>query len=229
MKNWFKNQKGSMAVYVAMCILSFSVIITASLYFNGLYDLGDSLRYAFFQVTTFATTTGYTATDYTGWPVFSKALLFILLFIGGCSASTCGSIKVIRVIVALKLVLRNLYQRIHPRAVVAVKVGGKAVPAPVVSQITSFIFAFLLIFIVASLILSLQGLDFSTTVSASIAMLSNTGLAFGEIGASCNFSVFCPALRLFLCLLMLLGRLEIFTLLLLFMPSFWNSDKISKY
>lgn len=210
-------------IFIILCT---STLIGLNLYFTNTYEsFGDIVRYSLFQVTSFATTSGYAVIDYTVWPTFSKALLFILMFIGGCGASTCGSIKVVRIIVAVKLVLRNIYQRLHPRAVVAVKVGGKAISAPVVSQVTSFIFTFFLIFLVGSIILSLQGLDITTTVSSAIAMLSNTGLSFGAVGATSNYSVFCPALRLVLCLLMLIGRLEIFTILFLFAPSFWNHSK----
>ena len=114
---------------------------------------------------------------------------------------------------------------VHPRAVVSVKVGGKTVSAEVASQITSFVLTFFVILLGGTLLLSLQGFDFLTNLSAAAAMMSNTGISFGEVGASGNFSIFAPPLQLVLSLLMILGRLEIFTVLARLSPSFWNPDK----
>ncbi len=200
--------------------------VTLDLYLHGSYgSIFETMRYALFQVIAFGTTTGYGIANYTLWPAFSRFILFLLFFVGGCAASTSGSIKVVRVFIAFKLVVRNIYQRLHPNAVVAVKVGNKAIPAKTVSSVTSFIFMFFLVFFIGTLILSLQNLDLKTTVSSAISMLSGTGIAFGSIGATGNFSVFCGPLRLVLCALMLLGRLELFTIIMIFTPSFWNPTR----
>lgn len=212
-------------VFLSIIMVASIMIATNLLYYHHYDTFGETIRCSFFQVTAIATTTGYSTATYTDWPSFSKFILFALFFIGGCTTSTSGSIKVARIIIAFKLVGRNIYQRLHPRAVVAVKIGRKAVPANVVSWTTSYIFLFILTFIVGSLVLSLQGLDLKTTISASISMLSNTGLAFGAIGSAGNFSIFGTPLRMFLCFLMFLGRLELFTVLILFTPAYWHPDK----
>ncbi len=211
--------------FLSLLIIS-SLMISACLYFTGTYStIGDSIRYGFFQAASFSSTTGYALTDYSMWPPFCIAILFMLMLVGGCAASTCGSVKVIRVIVAFKLVVRSIYRRIHPRAIVSVKVGGKTVSAEVAAQITSFLLTFFVILLIGTLILSLQGFDFLTNISAAASVMSNTGIFFGDAGASGNFSIFLPPLQLVLALLMVIGRLEIFTLLVLLSPSFWHPDR----
>ena len=207
-------------------LLAAIFLITLDLVLHGSYSsIPEAMRYSVFQVIAVGTTTGYGIADYTLWPAFSRFVLFALFFIGGCAASTSGSVKVVRVLIACKLVVRNIYQRLHPNAVVAVKVGDKAIPAKTVSSVTSFIFTFFLVFLLGSLVLSLQNLDLNTTVSSAISMLSGTGIAFGSVGATGNFSIFCAPLRLVLCALMILGRLELFTLIMIFTPSFWNPSR----
>ncbi len=210
-----------------LAILLISTVLTAlSLYRSGTFPtISQSLRNAFFQVTSFSSTTGYSAASYSDWPAFCLLLFFLLMLIGGCSGSTCGSLKIIRPIVLFKLVIRSIYRRIHPRAVVAVKVGSQPISADVASQITSFILAFLAILLSGTLLISLQGFDFVTNISTSLSMLSNTGLAFGQAGIGGDFSPFADPIRLVLAILMIIGRLEIFTFLILLTPSFWHPDK----
>ena len=152
-------------------------------------------------------------------------LLFILMFIGGCSASTGGGIKVIRAVVMIKLILRGFIRRIHPRSVVAVKLDDKAVSGPIVSQITTFIIVYIVVFIGSCILLSLDGLDLETTATSAAAVLSNSGIGMGLFGETGNLSMFCPASQIFMSFLMILGRLELFTILLLFFPSFWNPTR----
>ena len=154
-----------------------------------------------------------------------KLILIVLMFTGGCAASTSGSIKVIRVIILCKLIWRGCIKRIHPRSVVAVKVSRRTVSAPVVSSITVFILTYMMIFLLASFVLSFQGLDFETTLTSALAMLSNTGSAFGETASLGNFSIFHPALKLFLSALMIVGRLELFPIIVLFTRNFWGYDR----
>jgi len=210
-----------------LVILAISIIlVSAGLYAYGTYEsLSQSLRYAFFQVVSFGTTTGYAICDYTSWPTVCIAIMFALMFIGGCAASTCGSIKVIRILVLFKLIGRGIYKRIHPRSVVAVKLGGKPILAPIVSQITGFILLYFVIFLLSCLVLSLQNLDMTTTISTAAGALSNTGLGFGSLGSTGNMGAFSDLLKLYICLLMIVGRLELFTVILLLTPSFWNSDR----
>lgn len=208
-------------------LMIFAAIVLCTANFMFINDIGfkDSLRDSFFQVISTATTAGYTRSPYIVWPSMCKIVLMALMLTGGCAASTSGSIKVIRVIILCKLIWRGCIKRIHPRSVVAVKVGGRAVSAPVVSGITVFILTYMLIFLLSSFILSFQGLDFETTMTSALAMLSNTGSAFGETASLGNFSVFNPALKLFLSALMIVGRLELFTIIVLFTRNFWGRDR----
>lgn len=202
------------------------LLCSVFLYFMGDYpSFSKALRDSFFQVVSISTTSGYSSADYTVWPAFCQVILFTLFFIGGCAASTSGSIKVIRILVLFKLVWRGIYKRIHPRSVVAVKLGGKSVPAPVVSSITVFILMYMCLFLFSCLVLSLQNLDMETTISTAAAMLSNTGIAFGEVGSLGNYSMYCAPLKLYLSLLMIIGRLELFTIVILFSRSFWGKDR----
>lgn len=203
-----------------------TVLITVNLWINGLYGgIFSSLRYAFIQVVSFISTSGFTFTNFMSWPVLSKLLLFMLMFIGGCAASTGGGIKVIRVVVMMKLIFRGFKRRIHPRSVVAVKIGGKAVSGPMVSQISTFILVYLLVYIVSCVILSLNNLDFETTLTTAAGIMSNSGIGMGMFGTAGNLSMFNSGSQLFMSLLMLIGRLELFTLLFLFVPSFWNPTR----
>ena len=203
-----------------------TVIITVNLWINGIYEgLFSSLRYAFIQVVSFISTSGFTFTNFMSWPVLSKLLLFMLMFIGGCAASTGGGIKVIRVVVMMKLIFRGFKRRIHPRSVVAVKIGDKAVSGPMVSQISTFILVYALVYIVSCVILSLDNLDFETTLTTAAGIMSNSGIGMGLFGMEGNLSMFNSGSQLFMALLMLIGRLELFTLLFLFVPSFWNPNR----
>ncbi len=202
------------------------LLCTAGLYFMGNYpSFAKALRDSFFQVVSVSTTSGYSSADYTLWPSVCQLILFTLMFIGGCAASTSGSIKVVRVLVLLKLIQRGFYKRIHPRSVVAVKLGGKAIPAPIVSEITVFILMYMGLFLFSCLVLSLQNLDLETTISTAAAMLSNTGIAFGQVGAAGNYAAYSGGLKLYLSLLMIIGRLELFTIVILFTRSFWGKDR----
>lgn len=207
-------------------IAAVTIIITLNLTFNGIYDnVFTALRYSFIQVVSFISTSGFTFTNFISWPVLSKLLLFMLMFIGGCAASTGGGIKVIRIVVMCKLVFRGFIRRIHPRAVVAVKIDGKAVSAPMVSQITTFIMVYNLIYLLSCVILSLNNLDMETTISVTAGIISNSGIGMGMFGEFGNLSMFGSASQLFMSFLMLLGRLELFTLLFLLVPGFWNPSR----
>ena len=180
------------------------------------------LRESFFQVVSMATTTGYVRDTNILWPATCQIIMIALLFIGGCSASTAGSIKVVRIIVMMKLIWRGCIKRIHPRSVVAVKLGDSSMSVSLVTGITTFIFTYLGVFFISAVILSLQGLDMETTFTTTLAMLSNTGIAFGETSSIINFSFFHPLLKLYLSALMIIGRLELFTILILFTRNFWG-------
>ncbi|MEA4987913.1 MAG: TrkH family potassium uptake protein [Anaerovorax sp.] len=203
-----------------------TVLIAWNLWSTNTYDtIGESLRYSVFQAASITTTTGYSTTNFDLWPTFSKMVLFLLMFVGGCSSSTGGGVKVIRVLILLKLIRRGMYRKLHPRAVVPVKIQGKAIPSATVSGITSFpvLYACLLLF--GSLIISLENFDMLTSISSVAACLGNIGPGFELVGPSANYSAFSDFSKMFLAFYMLIGRLELFTIMLLFAKLFWNPDR----
>ncbi len=211
--------------FILIIFISF-VLVSTTLFSSGTYStLHEAMRIAIFQIISFSTTSGYFLADYTLWPTFTQAILFTLMFIGGCAASTSGSFKVIRLVVILKLILRGFRKRLHPKSVVAVRLGKSVLSAETVSSITVFAMLYLLIYLFTALVLSLDNLDMTTTLTASAGILSNTGIAFGEIGPTADFSIFSPPIRLFISFMLIVGRLELMTVLLLFTPYFWNLEK----
>jgi len=209
-----------------LIIIASAIILCAA----GLWVYNDespamALRDSFFQVISMATTAGYVRSPYIIWPTMCQIILIALMFTGGCAASTSGSVKLIRVLVMFKLIWRGCVKRIHPRSVVPVKIADNILSAAVVSQITVFLLTYMLIFLLSSFVLSFQGLDLETTITATLALLSNTGCGFGETAAMGSFSMFHPALKLYLSFLMIVGRLELFTIVVLFTRNFWGHDR----
>jgi Trk-type K+ transport systems, membrane components len=225
-RNWSGIKRNiELRVYLGI-IAGSTLLVSAGLFFSGTFrSLGESLRYGFFQVTAFASTSGFTITNYNNWPGICQMVLFILLFTGGCAASTGGGLKIIRVVVVFKLIARGFYRRVHPRSVRAVKIGGNAMNGPIVSSITTFILLYLAMYVLTAIVLSLQNLDMTSTLTAAAALLSTTGSAFGVIGDAGNFAMFSGPLKLFMSLVMIIGRLELTTVLLMFIPEFWNPNK----
>lgn len=202
------------------------VLIALNLKFSGTYDtIGKSIRFSIFQSASIMTTTGYASADFDLWPTFSKMILFLLMFIGACSCSTAGGIKVIRILLLFKHLRRGIAVRLHPRAVIAIKINGKSIPADTVSAVANFIFLYFGIFFIGTLLLSLENYDLETTASAVAACLGNIGPGFHLIGPVLNYSLFSDAATFMLAILMLAGRLELFTIILLFTRQFWNPDK----
>lgn len=204
-----------------------SLLTAASLYFNNIYGFKDSLRNGLFQCVGMATTSCYTLEGFENWPSFACLILITLVLIGGCTFSTTSSIKVYRLLVFAKLIIRGLYKRIHPRSVVAVKVGKKIISSEQVSYITSYIIFFFVTILFGNVLLALQNLDFMTTISSSVAMITNSGVGFGEIASGC-YAIYDRPLRLVLCFLMFAGRLDIFTFIIIFLPGFWFTDMHKK-
>jgi trk system potassium uptake protein TrkH len=200
----------------------FTVVLKTSHAFESVFKC---LKEGFIHVSAMVTTSGYATADYSAWPSVIKWTMLGLMIMGGCSSSTAGGIKIIRVFVMLKTIARNLSKRIHPRAVVAVKLGGKPVSGENVSNITAFILMYSIVFVGASLLLSFDGAGLAGTVSAVISVLSNNGLGFGSLGYNSSFAVFSAPGRLLLSLLMIIGRLELFTFIILFTPSFWQTER----
>lgn len=182
----------------------------------------ERFHHAAFQAASVMTTTGFSTLDFDLWPSFSKCILVILMFIGACAGSTGGGIKVSRVIIYLKSVKREMGSLIHPRSIRVTKLEGKAVDNTVLRSAFAFISAYLVIFVISLLIVSLDGFDFETNFTAVAATFNNIGPGLGKVGPVSNFSAYSILSKVVLSLDMLIGRLEIFPILLLFAPSTWK-------
>ncbi|HHY36175.1 MAG TPA: TrkH family potassium uptake protein [Firmicutes bacterium] len=179
-----------------------------------------ALRHSAFQVVSITTTTGFSTADFDKWPSFSRGLLLLLEFFGGCAGSTGGAVKQIRILVLLKYGYRELKRLIHPRAVVPLRLGDKTIPEQVIAGIVGFIFLYVTIFIIGVLVLTGFNIELVTAISAVAATLGNIGPGLNAVGPMENFLALPQGVKLFLSFLMLLGRLEIFTVLVLLVPDY---------
>jgi trk system potassium uptake protein TrkH len=205
------------AYYILLFVST--VLVSLNLYYSGVFDMRDSVMHAFFQTTSISSTSGFATTDYDLWPTFSKYILFILMCIGGSAGSTGGGIKAIRMVVLLKLIKREIKRVLHPHAVIPIQINGRIIRDEVVTGIYGFLGIYTIIMIASATIISLSGVDFLSALSTAATLLSNVGPGFGAVGPTRNFLFYNKFFKLFFCLLMLLGRLEFFTLLALIAPS----------
>lgn len=181
---------------------------------------GESVVHGIFQAVSMTTTTGFATQDFAAWPSFLPIMLIIASFMGGCVGSTGGGMKAMRVMLIYKQGIRELKQLVHPNAVIPLKVGRARVEASVVSAVWSFFAVYTTSFLVIMLLLMATGLDFLSAFSAVAAALNNLGPGLGDVAA--NYSAINEPAKALLCFTMLLGRLEVFTLLVLFTPMFWR-------
>jgi trk system potassium uptake protein TrkH len=206
--------------FYTVVVLGATLLITLNLWHRYYDSIFTALRYGAFQVVSITTTTAFTTADFDQWPAFSRGLLLLLAFFGGSAGSTSGALKQIRVLIVLKYGYRELQRLIHPRAVVPLRLGDKTLPEQVISEIVGFIFLYLTIFIFGVLVLTGFNIDLVTSLSAVAATLGNIGPGLAAVGPMKNYLAFPPVLKLFLTFLMLLGRLEIFTVLVLLVPDY---------
>ena len=188
-------------------------------------SVAQSLRYAFFQVASIITTTGFATADFNLWPEFSRAILVILMFIGACAGSTGGGIKVARVVILCKTSLGDMRKMLHPNAVTTVRFEGKPLTDRSIRSVHLFLTVYILIFTVSVLLLSLERFDLITVFTAVAACINNIGPGLEVVGPMGNYAQFSPAAKLLLSFDMLVGRLEIFPMLLLFAPSIWERKR----
>lgn len=183
----------------------------------------SSFRHAIFQVVSVVTTTGFVTADFSGWTPFLSVFFFGLMFVGGSAGSTSGGVKVVRHLVMIKNGLLEFKRTLHPNAVIPVRYNSKAVSKEIVFNVLAFFILFMLLFIIGALGLGILGLDFETAIGGAVSSLGNVGPAFGSLNPLANFGHL-PALAKWWCaFLMLLGRLELFTVLIVFTPFFWRN------
>jgi trk system potassium uptake protein len=200
-----------------------TALLTADLWMGGLYETAaGSFRYAAFQISSILTTTGYATADYEQWPAMSQVILFLCMFIGGSAGSTGGGIKCLRIMLCFKYCYKELFSLIHPRSVSHVKIGGKTVPEEVMRSVLGFLVLYLGLFAICAVLLAAAGVDFVTAFSAVAACIGNIGPGFGTVGPAENFAHIPVAGKWLLIWCMLLGRLEIYTVIIFLVPEFWR-------
>ena len=192
---------------------------------SGFSNLGITLRETLFQVVSVVSTTGYHTENYDLWHTFPKLILFTLFFMGASSSSAGGGLKAVRILVAMKLVRRGVSIKLHPRRVANVTLNRCEVHSDTVINIANFIFTYLLILVAGFLLISLDGFDFMSSLSAAAACLGNIGPGFNAFGPAVNYAAMSGFSRVVSIFLMLFGRLELFTVLVLFSRHFWNPNK----
>ena len=206
--------------YLSLLVL-FSIITSVYLYFSGTFEgLVTSFEHGVFQTISISTTTGFTTSGYYVWPSFLPVMLLFASFVGGCAGSTGGGLKVIRVLLLYKQGLREITRLIHPSALLPIKIGETSLSPRVVEAVWGFFATYVATFTLMLLLLMATGLDQVTAFSAVAACMNNLGPGLGDVGA--NYGGISDAAKWVLCCAMLLGRLEIFTFLVVVSPAFWR-------
>ncbi|WP_340818931.1 TrkH family potassium uptake protein [Methanolobus sp. WCC4] len=208
--------------FYTLIVLVATLILTFSLWNDVGENIFTAFRYAIFQVVSIVTTTGYATVDFNLWTDSARIVLLAVMFIGGSAGSTAGGIKVMRFLLLLKYSQRALFKSIHPRAVKPIKFNNKTVPDDVMQAIVSFVVIYLMIFAISASLLALMGMDMLTSITASIATLGNIGPGFSLVGPMASFDMIPFVGKLLLIANMWIGRLEVFTVIVLLTPEFWK-------
>lgn len=221
-KNWRVVYKNSELRLYLVLIIGSTVLIALNILPMYGQKFTTALRYSFFQVASVITTSGFATANFDLWPQFSRMILVGLMFVGASAGSTGGGIKVIRFQLMAKSMARDIRRTVHPKSVNTVKLDGHSVSEDVISGTQGFFFAYFLLMIIATLIISLDGFSFETNMTAAITCLSNVGPGLGAVGPAGSFAGYSHLSKMVLSLCMLVGRLEIFPILMLCMPSAWK-------
>ena len=209
----------------------FVFLVTVSLMKNGAYAMVDSsvwisleqsFRHALFQVVAVITTTGLVTSDFTAWSPFVTMLFFGLMFLGGSTGSTSGGVKVMRHLILIKNGLLEFKRALHPNAILMVRLNKISLEQPIVYNVLAFFILYLILFIIGAGVLSILGLDFTSAIGGAAASLGNVGPGLGEVGPAATYTSLPTPAKLWCALLMLIGRLELFTVLILFTPYYWR-------
>ena len=206
-------------VYTAIVLVSIA-IITVNIY-SMTSGFAEALRLSSFQVSSIVTTTGFSTVDFNLWPTLSKSVLIILMFIGACAGSTAGGLKVSRVIMIFKLIGKEIKYMIHPRSVSSVRFEGKNVDGKTQRSVVVYFAVYMFCFFGIFLLISLNSFDIETNFTATLACFNNIGPGLGQVGPISNFSAFSDFSTFILSIAMLMGRLEIFPMLIVMTPSVW--------
>ena len=216
-KEAFTSEVKTFLVLVGASTLIIALNIRSA--FGG---FGEAARHSFFTVSSLISSTGFSTADFNLWPAFSQTLLVIIMMIGACAGSTGGGIKVSRIIVMGKLIRRELSTALHPKQVKKISMDGQIIERDVVRSIYGFFFCYILLFVISVVVLSIDGNDLITNFTATAATIGNTGPGLSLVGPAGNFGFFSPIAKIMLTFNMLAGRLELYPMLLLFVPSTWK-------
>ncbi|MCF7905454.1 MAG: TrkH family potassium uptake protein, partial [Candidatus Marinimicrobia bacterium] len=217
--------------WMSIIAMGFAVVLF-DFYVSPSYDVNseainalraEPIRQIAFQVVSIITTTGFATADFEQWSRFAQLLLFVFMFVGGMAGSTGGGIKAIRILLFTKMALTELRRMIHPRAYLPIKLRNQFVTDDAVRNTTTFLLFFMVIFVGSSLFLTFFGHDLVTSATASISMLCNIGPGLGNVGPTDNYSFFSDLEKCAMAFIMMLGRLEVLTVIVLFNRHFWRS------
>ena len=208
-------------VYLSIFFIA-TVIITFSLYRNVFSSLSRSIQYAGFQAASILTATGFSTDNFAEWPPLARATLFTLMFIGGCAGSTAGGIKVIRIVTLFKLGINEMKCLLHPRGIFNIKIDGNTVKKDIMYAVSGFFFLYILLLLAVSLVVASGGNNIITSFSSALVTQGNIGPGFGRIGPALNYAFYPDYIKWTLSFAMMAGRLELFTVLVLFTPLFWK-------
>lgn len=209
-------------LYIAIIVFS-TALIVIDLTNNSGYSTGKAFRESLFQVASIITTTGFASSDFDQWPWMSKAVLLVLMLVGGCAGSTGGAIKVSRILIMFKGISRQIVKLLHPQAVVPLRVGKDIVSQEVLDSVQTFFFIYMLIMGASVIFITFLGVDLISSISAVAATLGNVGPGLGLVGPMTNYFALPIAAKVVLSLCMLVGRLEIYTIIVLLSTRFWRN------
>ena len=219
-KSFFKDQELRLYLGILGVAIAF---VTISLLSQGIYtSFGEALRFSAFQAASVMTTTGFATADYNNWPMFAQVVLLSLMVVGGCAGSTGGGIKVSRFLIGFKTMKYTFKRILHPNACYLVRINDKKVESETVLNVLAYFFIYIIVFIVGVIIISLNGFDFGTTFTSVLTTLNNIGPGINVVGPAGNFSTFSDLSKITFSILMIIGRIEIYPILLLAIPELWK-------
>ena len=204
-------------------VFGVTLIITINIFTQSYYTrIEEAFRHALFHVAAIMSTTGFVVVNYDQWPEFSKSILYCLMFLGACGSSTAGGIKISRFMLLLKIIWREVRRIVHPRSVNLIKLDGYRIEEDVIHGVASYLILYMFILLGSFVLISINGFDFTSNMTAVTTCLSNVGPGLNLAGPTENLAFFSPFSKLVLCMDMLLGRLEFFPMMMLFAPSIWR-------
>ena len=214
------TENSELKAYCGIVVVA-SILVSVAIYpdHSGLFD---TIEKSTFQVVSILTTTGFVMEDYDLWPPMAKIVLFLLYFVGGCSGSAGGGIKVVRHVVLFKQLRNEINRMLHPRGIYNIVINKRAGRKDIVFSVTSFIFAYMCIVVLTAIVAAVDGADMFSSITAGLALVGNVGPGFGAVGAIQNYGFFSSAAKLWFSIAMIAGRLEIFTIIIFFFPAYWR-------